>query len=1032
MKAFLKGIGSLLLLAAVVAGIPAALIFLAGNPFPTGEEFARFLSGPDYGGEFLIGTLLPLIAWVAWATFAVGAVVEAIAQIRGIPAPRVPGLGVQQKWAGALIGAVLVMFTGFGAIAGPAPAAHALELHDQRAGAAVSQSIEAAKIHAAAEVAKETPAAETAPAAPTFSQRTIVPGDTLWDIAEQELGDGTRYPEIFEASKHIQQPDGRYLTDPNWIYPGWQVNVPVAAPAPASLPDPQPVPQAPVDTTADVVDDGAGAAGGEQAGGAGAGADGAGGATGGAEGAGGASDLSGIGIGGDGQAPAAETSTGTEAPAQAAASTVDADDVDEAWTEDVFVRTAGGIGGILAAGILSILGIRRLKQRRRRKPGQRISMPSEDLTPMELELRAVENPMGMDDVDHALRYLAVWAQNHDTTLPPIYAIRLSSTEISLYIDEAMDLPAPFVPVADDKTAWIIDPAELPALERIPSAPYPALVTLGQDQTDAHILIDLEHLGALNLTGSGIHTEAALTALAVELATSRWSEDLQVTLVGVAPGLPRALETGRVRHVDDIDTLLRNLRGQAEATQRALAEIGVGSIEEARSLNTEAEGWAPEIVILGELPSPEAQAELAELVTRLPRVGIASVSAGFLVGEWTLELGDDKTAVLQPLGLPLTPQLVDEQEYRQILDLLKVTDSEAVEPVSPIAAEISLEDLPPVAPVIAPVSPVEAVEADVDPDEWKRELQRLLPPGTVSLRARVVEAEQREAEQRDLEHQVLEQPAADVDDVSTEPAEVLPFHQAPYVRLLGTVTLFGARGEEPRTPHTTSTNRSVVARATELVAFLALHRGANAVEVHNALWPAADPSGTKAQQNRNALTSRARRWLGNNDGGEPYLPPVGTEGYRLHSDVRTDWDVWEELVGDDVASTSTENLVAALKLVQGQPFSGVKEKYYGWAERIRQEMIAAIGDAAHELATRSLRGGDIANARLAAAIGRQVDPVNETLWRDALRAEHQAGDPRGVDRIVTQLETYLESFEDGYEPEPETQELIEQIRLAHAS
>ena len=59
----------------------------------------------------------------------------------------------------------------------------------------------------------------------------------------------------------------------------------------------------------------------------------------------------------------------------------------------------------------------------------------------------------------------------------------------------------------------------------------------------------------------------------------------------------------------------------------------------------------------------------------------------------------------------------------------------------------------------------------------------------------------------------------------------------------------------------------------------------------------------------------------------------------------------------------------------------------------------------------------------------VDPINETLWRDAMLAEHQAGDLKGFDRVVTQLEDYLESFGEGYEAEPETQELVEKVRLA---
>lgn len=125
-------------------------------------------------------------------------------------------------------------------------------------------------------------------------------------------------------------------------------------------------------------------------------------------------------------------------------------------------------------------------------------------------------------------------------------------------------------------------------------------------------------------------------------------------------------------------LLRNLRGQAAATEEALAELGVDSIEHARSIDTEAEGWIPEIVILGKLPAQEVPDELAELVTRLPRVGIASITNGHLAGEWNLELGEDRTAVLQPLGLPMRPQIISAKEYGKILELLNVTETAAVD------------------------------------------------------------------------------------------------------------------------------------------------------------------------------------------------------------------------------------------------------------------------------------------------------------------------------------------------------------------
>ncbi|MEI2672337.1 MAG: LysM peptidoglycan-binding domain-containing protein [Marmoricola sp.] len=73
----------------------------------------------------------------------------------------------------------------------------------------------------------QLPASEASAAVdPEDSPYVVEPGDTLWDIADEELGDPTRYDEIFEASDDIVQPDGRTLTDPDLIYPGWELEIP--------------------------------------------------------------------------------------------------------------------------------------------------------------------------------------------------------------------------------------------------------------------------------------------------------------------------------------------------------------------------------------------------------------------------------------------------------------------------------------------------------------------------------------------------------------------------------------------------------------------------------------------------------------------------------------------------------------------------------------------------------------------------------------------------------------------------------------
>lgn len=51
------------------------------------------------------------------------------------------------------------------------------------------------------------------------TMHTVVKGDTLWEIAQKTLGDGSRYQEIFEANKPM-------LKDPDKIYPGQVLRIP--------------------------------------------------------------------------------------------------------------------------------------------------------------------------------------------------------------------------------------------------------------------------------------------------------------------------------------------------------------------------------------------------------------------------------------------------------------------------------------------------------------------------------------------------------------------------------------------------------------------------------------------------------------------------------------------------------------------------------------------------------------------------------------------------------------------------------------
>ncbi len=67
-------------------------------------------------------------------------------------------------------------------------------------------------------------------------------GDSLWRIAENILGGGLRWTEIWELNKGHDMGGGAQFTDPSRIFTGWVLNLPVAASPSQSPPVIQPTP----------------------------------------------------------------------------------------------------------------------------------------------------------------------------------------------------------------------------------------------------------------------------------------------------------------------------------------------------------------------------------------------------------------------------------------------------------------------------------------------------------------------------------------------------------------------------------------------------------------------------------------------------------------------------------------------------------------------------------------------------------------------------------------------------------------------
>ncbi|MGW2092387.1 LysM peptidoglycan-binding domain-containing protein [Promicromonospora sukumoe] len=724
-------------------------------------------------------------------------------------------------------------------------------------------------------------------------------------------------------------------------------------------------------------------------------------------------------------------------------------DLTEDIDETVGVRTAAGVGGLLAAGLLALIAVKRRRAHKGRAPGETVVVPGPE-TPagaLERDLHGVEDPFGREQVDRALRGLALWHRERGLPLPGVRIARLRSGEfVELYLDRASELPEPWASTSD-RFIWQLAAGDVEEAAQVGSAessvdgeaPYPALVTVGHDDEDAHLMLDLENLACLDIRGTDAAAQATLAALAVELATSLWADDLQVTVVGTLGDLPGVVDTGRVRHVVGLTEILRELEARAADVDRTLEQVGATSVAEARGRGLATDAWTPEILLVGERLGLTDRARLESLVERVPSVGIAAVTSSAEVGDWVLDLtgdltnGDTTRGILMPAYIAVRPQQLDAATYAQALALLADPEtapgpewSRSIDRTEPTLEEIPVEavragaadsdvavgeatSLAPapgygVGTVGAPAAPTAHGGLPESFSPWARAAVSVATP---PLGTPVVTGG----------GPVSGSGSASAEAVA-EPAAVEP----PIVRVLGNVELAGTTGVELPSTHQR--------QATELIAFLAFNPGSRGSDISKALWPSREPN----LATRRSAVSRARRWLGTDANGFEYLPrywsaddggqaDLESAGYRLRG-VATDWHTFCDLVGPDLSQTPTSDLLAALDMVRGKPFEGVPLRKYAWAEQLMHTISSGVVDVSHEVARRALLAGDVVTARHASQVGRLADPVDERSWRNGIRAEIASGRRDAVGRLVDRLRDHLEQL--SMEPEPDTEELLAQV------
>lgn len=630
----LLGLLAILALAALTVGVPAALVLAFGLPIPHKLPSTSVLTS-----QLDVMSVLRVVAvviWLAWIQLVWCVIVEIRAAVRNVGVPgRVPLAGPSQSLAHRLVTAALLLFSASTALA---PAfAHAMP-HAAAPRPAFSATAQArpGNNYAPTRAQELPPLAQQRHATPTAEKVYVVQPpagrhhESLWEIAQNHLGDGRRYREIFELNSGHTQPDGSQLTIASLIRPGWVLRMPGDAFGPG------------IETLAH-----------HQAGHA--------------------------AVQGVAQADATSRSGHQElAPDAQAAPTHQ--QTASVWPYELAAAS------LLSAGVLAALGRHRRQRLWQRAFGRRLAAPKGDAAVAEQALRLGADDPAVQLLDTSLRQLSAALAAQRKALPTVFAAHLGETHLDLWVAPPdPDPPAPWVS-ADDGQVWRMPAAAVASLEPGDAlAPYPGLVSLGTNE-NGRVLADLEVAhGLVALRGPSDTVRAALAALAVELVTNRWSDGMRVTLVGFGSGL-EAIAPERVVVAQTLEEALPELERRGAELTHELAARGIDSVLTGRSSGRDPDTWAPHYLIMGAAPTTAEAERLVALARTRHRTALGFVVAGDVPGaSWTWEVTQEGRMRTGVLGFDLAAQLLPPPQYEAIVALFRGSEGDA--PITPPEAAV---------------------------------------------------------------------------------------------------------------------------------------------------------------------------------------------------------------------------------------------------------------------------------------------------------------------------------------------------------
>lgn len=710
----LKGFVALLAILAIVGGVPYVLLRFFGTPWPD-----RIPSRDMLFSELSIETVLGIITffiWIAWLHFVVCLIAEAVAEIRGHGlSPRIPLGGGSQSLARRLI-STLVLIAGAASVS--LPVASAVTTTGPVAPTSISatqggekgSTAQFRQTEARSTVLSGSTATKTTTGVRTNHDHTgqvikyteVRPPagrnyDCLWDIAERYLGEGRRYKEIYELNKDKLQPDGRRLNNPDLILPGWQVRLPGDAKGPGvhtvrvSIDDHTNTKlttgtkvttgtktttgsktvetrSTGSKTTTGTTTPGTGSRWSEQGAEAGSKV-----VIGNVKNDPGAKNVK-PGEPGITVTPHGPGTTQSESGEPAGGGTQVPEETPVQADDGFSLQQAGiyGFGATLLAAGLALA----LKRRRGWAQGPGPKAAGQRQT--EVGLRLASDIPTAQFVDNALRKLGSDMTQAERPMPRVVAALVTDRVLTLVLDPYEAQPAPPGPwqAIAEGTRWTLRRAYAPTGDVTAPAPYPTLVTVGQNADGATVLVDLDTAnGIVSFGGVNNPSRDVVGSLAAELATNLWSEGAHISMVGFGDDLS-SLAPSRLSYWVRLDDAIAEVSRRTEAQVQACERRNVGSVADARMAYPDPALWGAEIIFVSAPPSPQEQDALNRLASDTKR-SIAVVVVGDVISSpWRFVVDEKHQAVCRLLGLEVEAHSVNPEQFADLVALFDAAESDS--------------------------------------------------------------------------------------------------------------------------------------------------------------------------------------------------------------------------------------------------------------------------------------------------------------------------------------------------------------------